>query len=72
MQTIMPEQEAQGPAAGADSLANRAKEIQQVEKRLVRDLKTCIDATNKLLERIGKAADQRDDSTPGEIPLEPG
>lgn len=68
----MPEQDAQDPGPGPEQLANRAREIQRVEGRLVRDLQTCIDATNKLLERIGKTADQRNGDTPGEIPLEPG
>lgn len=50
----------------SESLASRSQEIQQVEERLVRDLQTCIDSTNKLLECLGKVADLRDDSTPGE------
>jgi len=62
----MPEQDAQDPGAGSESLAKRVEEIRKVEQRLVRDLQGCIDSTNKLLERIGKPADQRDGSTLGE------
>ena len=62
----MPEQNAQDHGADSESLAERANEIRRVEERLVRDLQGCIDATKKLLERLGKAPGKRDDSAPGE------
>lgn len=62
----MPEQEAEGSEAELDDIANQLHALRKAEEKLARDLQACIDATNRLLARIGKATELHGGGAPNE------